>query len=233
MLARGDGWAVPLDYVLTQKLLAAVLIGYLLGAIPFALIAGRIRGVDIFATGNKLSGTANVFWNIGHRTGALVFVGDLAKGASAVVIAQILEVPDTLILLVAGAAILGHWKSVFARFRGGDGMAPLMGLNLALVPTLAPLGIVTGLAVILILRRSIWRSSWGVATCFIVMLALSLPYDVDRGLVVGLSGLAGMVLVRSTLARRLRGQVPAEDEIVLDLELEEETELGPPAPENR
>ena len=125
------------EYVLIQKVLSAVLVGYLLGSIPFARTAARLRGVDIFSTGSHMAGTANVFWNIGRWTGTLVFVGDVAKGSAAVVIAGLLEVPAPLILLVAAAAIFGHWMSVFARFRGGDGMAPLMGVTLAMEPALA------------------------------------------------------------------------------------------------
>lgn len=224
---------MPYEYVLVQKVLAALLIGYLLGAVPFAHTAARLRGVDIFATGNRTAGAANVFWNIGRRTGTLVFVADLAKGSAAVIIAQLLEVPGSVVLLAGAAAIFGHWKSVFSGFRGGDGMAPLMGVTLALVPTLAPIGIVVGFTVILLLRRSVWRSSWGIAVCFAVILGLSLYYRIEPGLVLGLTGLAWLVLVRSRIARRRRSLVPEEEEIALDLELEQETELGPAAPDNR
>ena len=117
-----------------QGVILAVAAGYLLGAIPFAQIASRIRGVDVFSTGSTLAGTANVFFNVGHRTGALVFVGDLAKGAAAVFTAWALDVPPALILVAGGAAVVGHWKSVFTGFRGGDGMAPLIGVSLALIP---------------------------------------------------------------------------------------------------
>ena len=108
-----------------------------------------------------------------------------------------------------------------------------MGVTLALVPTLAPLGIVVGFTVILLLRRSVWRSSWGIAVCFAVILGLSLSYQIEPGLVLGLTGLAWLVLVRSRIARRRRSRVPEEEEIALDLELEQETELGPAAPDNR
>ena len=56
--------------VLAQKVVMAVAAGYLLGALPFAHIASRIRGIDVFSTGSTLAGTANVFFNVGHRTGA-------------------------------------------------------------------------------------------------------------------------------------------------------------------
>jgi len=230
---------VPIDYVIIQKVIAAVLVGYLLGSIPFALIAARLRGVDIFSTGSQMAGTANVFWNVGRRTGTLVFIGDVAKGSAAVIIAQMLDVSSLLVLLAGGAAIFGHWKSLFAGFRGGDGMASLMGVTLAVIPSMALLGIATGFAVILVTRRSIWRSSWGIAACFAVLIGLSLYYKVDQEMVLGLTGLAGFVLVRSTIARRRRIDLPGEEEILLDLELDidleadSDADLGSAAPENR
>ena len=111
-------------------------------------------------------------------------------------------------------------------------MAPLMGVTLALVPTLAPLGIVAGFTVILLLWRSVWRSSWGIAVCFAVILGLSLYNQTEQASALGLIGLAWLVLVRSRIARRRRARVPEEEEIALDLELEQETELGPAAPDN-
>ncbi len=228
---------MPIDYVVIQKVIAAVLVGYLLGSIPFALIAARLRGVDIFSTGSNEAGTANVFWNVGHRTGSVVFIGDVAKGSAAIIIAHLLDVPSLLILLVGAAAIIGHWKSLFAGFRGGDGMASLMGITLALMPSLAPLGVAIGVAVILLMRRSIWRSSWGIGACYVFLTALSFYYQIDRDLVLGLTVLAGLVLIRSNIARRRRLSLPGEEEILLDLELEPDLDadpdLGPVAPENR
>ncbi|MCH2505334.1 MAG: hypothetical protein MK125_07220, partial [Dehalococcoidia bacterium] len=85
--------------------------------------------------------------------------------------------------------------------------------------------------------RSIWRSSWGIAACFAVLIGLSLYYKVDQEMVLGLTGLAGFVLVRSTIARRRRINLPGEEEMLLDLELDidlaADADLGPAAPENR
>ena len=72
---------------IVPSMILAIAAGYFLGAVPFAQIASRVRGVDVFSTGSTLAGTANVFFNVGHRTGTLVFVGDLAKGAAAVLTA--------------------------------------------------------------------------------------------------------------------------------------------------
>ena len=228
------------NFVIIQTLLASILVGYLLGSIPFAYVAGRFRGVDIFSTGSRTAGAANVYWNIGRRTGTGVFVGDVAKGSAAIIIAQLLDVSGPLALLAGTAAVMGHWKSVFSGFRGGDGMATLMGVTLALAPSLAILGIVAGMAVVLLLWRSAFRSAWGIFTCFAVMLGLSQYYQMDRDLVVELSSLASLVLLRSVVTRRHRSRAPEEDLVVEgegglveDLEPQPESELGPAAPENR
>ena len=192
------------DFPLILNMVTAVAAGYLLGALPFAHVASRIRGIDVFTTGSTLAGTANVFFNVGHRTGALVLVGDIAKGAAAVFTAWALGVPPALILVAGGAAVVGHWKSVFTRFRGGDGMAPLIGVSLALMPELAVLGGVIGVATVVLMRRSSLRSTWGISVSFLVMLGISQYYQNERDLVTGLVILASMVLLRSMFTRRRR-----------------------------
>lgn len=230
---------MPFDFGLTERTLVAILIGYLLGSIPFAPLAGRLKGVDVFTTGSRNAGTANVYWNIGRRIGMLVFVGDVAKGALSVIIAWSLSVTGPLVLLVGAAALLGHWKSLFAGFRGGDGMATMIGLFVILVPPLGLLGLASGTAVVLIRRRSALRSAWGMAFGMLVMLTLSLSYQIDRPMVMGLAGLAMLVLSRSIIGHQRRGSLPAEDAITLDLDLDldleltDESDLGPTAPENR
>lgn len=191
-----------LDIILSM--IMAVTASYFLGAIPFAQIASRIKGVDVFTTGSTQAGTANVFFNVGRRTGALVFVGDIAKGGTAVFMSSALGIPPDLILIAGVAAIIGHWKSVFTGFRGGDGMAPLMGVALALTPSLSILGVAVGLATIVLMRHSPLRSTWGIAVCFVVMFAISQYYQIERDLVTGLTILASLVLIRSMLTRRRR-----------------------------
>ena len=230
---------MPFDFDLIERVLAAMLVGYLLGSIPFASLAGRLKGVDIYSTGSRNAGTANVFWNIGRRIGFLVFVGDVAKGALAIIIAWLLAVTDPLVLLVGAAALLGHWKSLFAGFRGGDGMATMIGLFITIIPALGLLGLASGTAVVLLRRRSALRSAWGMAFGMLVMLSLSLFYQIDRPMVMGLTGLAMLVFARNIIGHQRRGIPPGEDTITLDLELdldldlEDESDLGPTAPENR
>ena len=220
------------------QLFASGVIGYLLGALPFAQWVSRyIKGVDIFSTGTTLAGTANVFWNVGRRSALLVFIGDVGKGSAAVAIAWALGIEAPLTLVAAAAAIIGHWASVFSAFRGGDAMTPLIGVSVALVPVLTVLAAVVGVATVLLLRHHYLRSSWGICTGFLLMLGLGLAYDIEPNLssmvelelVVGLTALAALVLLRATIVRRrLRaaGLGPTTDELGLTDEFVMSEDLG-------
>lgn len=198
----------PLDIL---QLVASGIIGYLLGALPFAqLVSRRIEGVDIYNTGTTLGGTANVFWNVGRRSGLMVFTGDVGKGIVAVAVAWALGVDAPLTLVAAAAAIVGHWASVFSSFKGGDGMTPLIGVSLALAPVLTLLAAVVGVSTVLLLRRQRLRSACGILTGYSLMLGLGLAFDieplvtsdVENELVVGLTAFAALVLIRSMIVRR-------------------------------
>ncbi len=197
------------EHLTVVKLAGVMLTAYLLGAIPFASLAARSRGVDIFATGASTAGAANVFWHVGRRRGALVFAGDMAKGSAAISVAVLLDLPPWAALSAAGAAVLGHWMSVFTGFRGGDGMAALMGITVTLEPVLSILGIGVALLVLPALWRAPLRSSAALLTGFAVIVGASQHHQVDRGMVAGLTalaGLAGLVLLHTlaTKWRRLR-----------------------------
>jgi len=231
---------VAFDFALTERVLVAMLAAYLLGSIPFAPIAGRLKGVDVFTTGSRSAGTANVFWNIGRRMGILVFMGDVAKGSVSIVIAWSLAITSPLILLVACAALLGHWKSLFAGFRGGDGMATMIGLIVVLIPAMGLFGLAFGTAVVLLRRRSALRSAWGMSSSMLVIMALSFYYQIDRQLLMGLIALGMLVLARSVIGHQRRGIANIEDAItldldldLLDLDLDEEQDLGPTATGNQ
>ena len=203
-------------------LVASGIIGYLLGALPFAQWVSRyVKGVDIFSTGSTLAGTANVFWNVGRRSALLVFICDVGKGSLAVIVAWGLGVEAPLTLVAASAAIVGHWVSVFSSFRGGDAMTPLIGVSFALVPELTLLAAVAGVATVLLLRNHYLRSSWGICTGFLLMLGLSIAYSVDLDLVTGLTILAVLVLLRSLIVRR-RISSSDDADIIDDLETEPE-----------
>ncbi len=117
------------------SIILAVVIGYLLGSIPFAYIAGRlVKGVDIRQLGGGNMGTVNTLREIGTATGFIVLAADMAKGSVAVLVAQWLGVPLLWVFVVGLAAVAGHNWPVWLRFRGGRGLATTLGVLLALVP---------------------------------------------------------------------------------------------------
>ncbi len=185
---------------LVPRILAAALVGYLLGSIPFAYLVARWKGVDIFATGSRRAGTANVFWQVGRLRGMMVFACDVLKGSAAVYVAWMLGSHELLGLVAGIAAIAGHWKSIFTGFRGGDGMVVLVGVSLAYLNWFVLIGIVIGLAAVLLFRRSVFRSSIGIILGYGVMLALNQIIN-HRNLEVmlGLTALALVVITHNIL----------------------------------
>lgn len=122
-----------------MNLLLAALLGYLLGAVPFGLIIGRLtRGIDLREYGSHRTGATNALRTLGLPAAAAVFLLDVAKGAAAVVLARLLFADDPLVdwaAAIAGfAAIVGHNWSVFIGFTGGRGVATSAGGLLAMSP---------------------------------------------------------------------------------------------------
>jgi glycerol-3-phosphate acyltransferase PlsY len=119
----------------------AIAAAFVLGGIPFALIAGKLlKGIDIRAQGSGNLGATNAFRVLGPGAGAAVLIADGAKGAAAILLARALmaDVSGPLSIyipvLCAPAAMAGHTWTIFAGFRGGKGVAAGAGAFLALVP---------------------------------------------------------------------------------------------------
>jgi len=124
-----------------MTLLAAVTIGYLLGAIPFGLVLGRMtKGIDIREYGSHRTGATNALRTLGAVPAALVFLLDVGKGVAPVLIARFVLPADSSSFTewsaaAAGfAAIVGHNWSVYIRFTGGRGVATSTGALGAMAP---------------------------------------------------------------------------------------------------
>ena len=109
----------------------ALLLGYLLGSIPFGVLLTRFAGAgDLRAIGSGNIGATNVLRTGRKGLAAATLLLDLGKGAAAVLLAEALW-PGTGVLAAAGA-FFGHCYPVWLKFRGGKGVATLMGIVLAL-----------------------------------------------------------------------------------------------------
>ncbi|QUE85240.1 glycerol-3-phosphate 1-O-acyltransferase PlsY [Exiguobacterium alkaliphilum] len=111
-----------------------VLISYVLGSIPFALIIGKLGyRVDVREHGSGNLGTTNTFRVLGKRAGTLVLLGDMGKGLLAALL-PLLFGSDMSLLLAGIPAIIGHSYPIFAKFKGGKSVATSAGVLLAAFP---------------------------------------------------------------------------------------------------
>jgi acyl phosphate:glycerol-3-phosphate acyltransferase len=116
--------------------LLAVLIAYLLGAIPFGyLLVKWTTGADVRAAGSGNIGATNVLRTSGRAAGLVTLLLDIAKGYLAVWIAGRLTSGDPIWMAVAALAVMaGHAYPVFLRFQGGKAVASFIGAFLYLTP---------------------------------------------------------------------------------------------------
>jgi glycerol-3-phosphate acyltransferase PlsY len=117
-----------------------IVLSYLLGSIPTAVIAGRLlKGIDIRKEGSGNAGALNAGRVLGLKAAIVVAVVDIAKGMLAVLlVARIAQVGGGSPAVCGIAAVTGHVFPVFAGFRGGKGVATGAGAIIALFPILAP-----------------------------------------------------------------------------------------------
>jgi acyl phosphate:glycerol-3-phosphate acyltransferase len=118
--------------------MAVVLLAYLIGSIPFALILARRWGADLRQVGSGNLGAANVMRASGVRAGVLVAALDMAKGAASVWIASRVSDGADLPAAAGLAAIIGHIYPIWLRFRGGKGVATACGAFAILTPLAVP-----------------------------------------------------------------------------------------------
>jgi len=133
--------------------LVGVVMAYLLGSIPAAYIAGRLRGIDLRDHGSGNLGATNVFRVLGARIGAIVMAFDLAKGALPVYFLPGLtgvELRGWWAIGYGIAAILGHVRPIYLMWKGGGkGVATSAGVFLALTPIATSITTAIWIAVLL------------------------------------------------------------------------------------
>ncbi|HEY92333.1 MAG TPA: glycerol-3-phosphate acyltransferase [Dehalococcoidia bacterium] len=139
--------------MIVAKFIGVVILGYLLGSIPFGVLIGRrSASVDVRQHGSGKTGMTNVLRTAGKKAAAAVVTLDALKGVLAVVFAGLIVGREFLVVgnfalgvlvaqcLAALAAVAGHNWSVFLRFRGGRGVATFFGGLIALCPPAALFG---------------------------------------------------------------------------------------------
>ena len=146
----------------TLAIVLSLIIAYLLGSIPTAYIAVRLKkGIDIRQVGSRNMGAMNSIYTIGFGWGLMVLLSDVAKGSLAVFLARSLGTPVIVEMLAGVVAVLGHNFPVWLKFKGGKGGATAIGVAIFLMPWCVPIGL--AIFGILLLITRVPTISYGLA----------------------------------------------------------------------
>lgn len=196
---------------------------YLLGSIPFGLLIGLARGVDIRHHGSRNIGATNAGRVLGRKWGYLCLILDLLKGFGPTLAASFVLLHDPVDagmllqwILVGLAAVLGHILPVYLKFRGGKGVATTVGVALGIFPYYT-LPMVSALALYAVVRFGTGLVSAGsltIAVTFPAAFFVYLRLDSDMSLRVFwplavVSVLLGLLIIlrhRANIARLARGE---------------------------
>ena len=139
---------------MTREMLFALALGYLLGSIPFGFVLARLGGRgDVRKVGSGSIGATNVLRTGSKPLAAATLVLDCLKGTAAVLLARSFFGSEAAMFAAAGAMI-GHLYPVWLKFKGGKGVATLLGVLIALLPIAAAVYAAVWLLLLLTVRIS-------------------------------------------------------------------------------
>ncbi len=202
-----------LDQLSPVLIAAAVVGGYLLGSIPFGVIATRLGGAgDVRNIGSGNIGATNVLRTGRKDLAAITLLGDGGKGAVAVFIAWLLtrnsgaQAQATLTALAGGSAFLGHLFPVWLKFKGGKGVATFFGTLLAAA---CPVGMAAGatwIVMAFLFRISSLAALTAAALAPIYVFLLDRPYPI--AVMALFMGVLIYIRHKDNIGRLLKGQEP-------------------------
>jgi glycerol-3-phosphate acyltransferase PlsY len=154
-----------------------VVLAYLLGSIPTSIwVSKAVFGIDIRQYGSGNPGATNTFRVLGSKWGAFVMISDISKGVIATSLYILIpfylqnELARTNFMIVLGmAAVLGHIFPIWADFKGGKGVATILGMALAIQPIVALICIIVFL-ITLFTTRFVSLSSMLASVVFMVLI---------------------------------------------------------------
>ena len=187
-----------------MTLLALILGAYLLGAVPFGWVVGKVWGsIDVRQVGSGNIGTSNVMRTLGKGPALVVLVLDVLKGVVPVALAGSLGLSPAAVIAVGVAAVAGHVWPVFLLFKGGKGIATTLGVTISLDWRVALLLLGLWLAVLLVTRYISVASMTAAAALPFAVWGLGHPMEHIVGVLV--IALLAILRHRGNLRRLLAG----------------------------
>ena len=185
------------------KIALALSYGYLIGSVPAAYLVGRlVRGIDIRRVGSGNVGASNVWHAVGKRWAFPIGAFDLfVKGMGPPIFARALGLDVEWQAAAGMLGVIGHNWPVFLRFVGGRGVAPAVGVMLALARPELAIFILVGVAGWQLTRDA---APWALAG-FGLLVPLALYWGRPDAIVVLMGGLLLVTVVKRLTPNRLRG----------------------------
>ena len=172
-----------------MDIVSSIILGYLIGSVPFALIFGKVfGGIDVREHGSGNLGGTNVIRILGLKVGIPVILCDIGKGVLAAFIGTMIG--GELFGLLAGVfAVFGHFYPVFAGFKGGKGVATGAGVFFYLAPLQIAIALGIFFLVLLIFGYVSLSSIIGAATGMVLFLLPEFITGMEINLGVRIGGL--------------------------------------------
>ncbi len=198
-------------------ILLIIILSYLIGSIPSALIAGRIiLKDDLRKYGSGNAGATNVYRVMGWKPALFVMCFDIAKGTIAVLFISQIHlghpgIDHSILQIVAGlGAVAGHVWTIFAGFRGGKGVGTAFGVFVAMVPFATLLTLIIWLVIVLTVRIvSVGSLAAGMIFPIAVVMQRRFMNSEISIYTVVVSIILGVLIIvnhRSNIKRLIRGQ---------------------------
>ena len=131
-----------------------IIIGFILGSIPFGIIIAKLKGVDLKKVGSRNIGATNVLRSIGKWPAFITLLGDILKGTLTVAMGVYSGTGPFYEGLAGISAILGHNFSIFLGFKGGKGVATSIGVLIIYTPKVALITLMIWLASVIFTKYS-------------------------------------------------------------------------------
>lgn len=194
-----------------MNLVLLYIASYFLGSVPFGLLVGKLKGVDIRKVGSGNIGATNAYRALGWGGGIAVFILDVGKGMVPPLLAKEL-LPGTMppgevinhAVLMGAAAVIGHSFSPFLGFKGGKGVATGLGVLLGVAPVVGIAGVSASFFIIATTR---YVSIASIVACIVVMVGALITHQPP--IVLGAFGfVTAFVLIRHipNIKRLIKGE---------------------------
>jgi glycerol-3-phosphate acyltransferase PlsY len=199
------------------NLIWMIVISYLVGSVPTAIIYGRLtKNIDVRQHGSGNAGATNVFRVLGWKAGLIVMLIDMLKGLLATLVVYRLGMGTIgleveLLKIIAGlSAVFGHIWTVFAGFKGGKGVGTGAGMLFGLIPIAVLTAIIVFIITVAISRYVSLGSILASITIPVYLFSQNFLFNKDVSISILIFGLVIPLLIiythRSNIKRLLKGQ---------------------------